>query len=353
MIDPFRGLGRVTAHLAEALADRVGSELTIFIPGGLHVPSRWYRSAARVVQLPQPRRGAFLWDGPVWRWILGRHPVDVLHLPAWGVPPGIPVPVVATLHDVTPIRYPASIASVRTRRRAVQRLGTLHRATLLHAVSRATARDAEHALGIPGDRIRVVHNGVTVPDGVDPRGNRSHVLFVGGGAPHKRVDLLLEAWSLPGASGLPPLVVAGGAAEDPAVVAAARSRPDRIRAAGVVDDATLDRLYRGALAVLLPSLWEGYGLPALEGMARGAVPVLTARASLPEVGGDAALYVPAPAGPEAWLGAVRRLLEDPVLHERLVRRGLRLARERTWSRTAGALLEVYREAASRSRNARS
>ncbi len=352
-MDPHRGLGRVTAGLADALRELDGVETVLFVPRGLHgVPTRWYRGSARVVQLPQPRRGAFLWDGPAWRWVLRRHPVDVLHLPAWGVPPGIPVPVVATLHDVTPLRIPEAIPAGRVRRRAVQRLGTYHRATLLHAVSRATARDAVHVLGIPPTRIRVVHNGTHVPGGGVPAGERTHVLFVGGADPHKRVELLLTAWGLPEAADLPPLVVAGGAAADPRVVEAARRDPGRIRAAGVVDDAALDALYPGASAVLLPSLWEGYGLPAAEGMARGAVPVLTTRGSLPEAGRDAALYLPAGAGPREWLGAVRRLLEDGELRTRLVRRGMARARERTWERIAGDLAEVYREAVSRWRSAR-
>ncbi len=354
VLDPHRGLGRVAASLAEALLGREDVVTTIFVPRSSHdISGRWYRDAARIVHLPQPRRGAFLWDGPAWRWVLRHHPVDVLHLPAWGVPPGVPLPVVATLHDVTPLRVPESIRSRRVRRRAVQRLGTHHRATLVHAVSRATARDAVHVLGLPPDRIRVVHNGVALREAREACGERRHVLFVGGADPHKRVDLLVRAWSLAEAAGLPPLVVAGGAARDPGVVEAARRHPDRIRAAGIVDDGELEALYGGALAVLLPSLWEGYGLPAAEGMARGAVPVLTARASLPEAGRDAALYLPAGAGPLEWLAAVRRLVEDRELRARLVERGLRRARERTWERTADALVEVYREAVSRSRSARS
>ncbi len=306
---------------------------------------RWYPGATHIVQLPQPRRGAFLWDGPAWRWVLRNHPVDVLHLPAWGVPPGIPVPVVATLHDVTPLRFPGAIPSRWVRRRAVQRLGTYRRATLVHAVSRATARDAVRVLGIDPERVRVVHNGVALPEDEPEDGaQRRHVLFVGGADAHKRVDLLLAAWTAPGAADLPPLVLAGGATARPDAVRAARSYPQRIYLAGLVDDEELDRLYRGAIAVLLPSLWEGYGLPVLEGMARGAVPVVTARASLPEVGADAALYVPASAGPEAWLEAVRRLMTDPGLRARLARRGRELAVRRSWGACARELIELYREA---------
>jgi len=332
----------------EALLQHSEIRVTVFVPGGMHAPEPWYRSATAVVQLPQPRRGAFLWDGPVWRWVLGRHPMDVLHLPAWGVPPGIPVPVVATLHDVIPLRFPEAIPARGIRHRAVQRLGTFGRATLVHAVSRATARDAVHVLGIDPGRVRVVHNGVACP-GSPGQNEGRHVLYIGGADPHKRVDLLLEAWSLPEAEGLPPLMVAGAAAARPDAVTSAGRHPGRIRLAGPVDDEALDRLYREAMAVVLPSLWEGYGLPVLEGMARGAVPVVTARASLPEVGADAALYVPAAAGPEAWLEAIQRLVNDRDLRSRLSRRGRELAAGRSWDACAQGLIELYREASTRRR----
>ncbi|HHQ48967.1 MAG TPA: glycosyltransferase family 1 protein [Acidobacteria bacterium] len=263
------------------------------------------------------------------------------------------MPVVATLHDVIPLRYPGAIPSRRVRHRAVQRLGTCRRATLVHAVSRATARDAVHALGLDPARVRVVHNGVSLPAATPSEEERDHVLYVGGADPHKRVDLLLAAWQLPGTERLPPLVIAGGAVRRPDAIAAASRYPSRIRLAGVVDDGELDRLYRRAVAVLMPSLWEGYGLPVVEGMARGAVPVVTARASLPEVGADAALHVSASAGPGAWIAAVRRLVEEPELRSRLVVRGRELGERRSWDRCAEKMVELYREARARWRTARS
>ncbi len=346
LTDPCRGLGRVTLELIKALDACDTARVIVFCQRHPSSQTPWYSPGIRIVQLPQPRRGAWLWDGPAWRRVLARHPVDVLHLPAWGVPPGVPVPVVATLHDVTPIRHPKAIPSRLVRHRAIQRLGTYRRATLVHAVSRATARDAVHVLGIPPERVRVVHNGVN-PGTSRPEGERPHVLFVGGGDPHKRVGLLIHAWSTSTAAELPPLVVAGSAGAGADVVAAARRHPDLIRAVGPVPEPELERLYREALAVLMPSMWEGFGLPALEAMANGAIPILTARSALPEAGGDGALYLPVNAPASAWVDAVLRLVRSPAYADHLRKRGARRARTATWEAMATGLVEVYREAAGR------
>jgi len=344
VLDPGRGLGRVAREHVRALADRSDVDLVVFVPGGVPLGPSFGGLRARIVGVPHPRRGAFLFDGPAWHWVLGRHPVDVLHLPAWGVSPGLGLPVVATLHDVTPLRYPEAIPRVRVRRRAIQRLETYRRATLVHAVSRSTAHDAVRCLGIPPGRVRVVPNGVAAATDGGPEGSRDHVLFVGGADPHKRVDMLTRLWCGPGARDLPPLVVAGGASGHPVVREAAERCPDRVLVAGTVDDGALARLYRTARVLVLPSLWEGFGLPVLEAMAHGAIPVVTACSSLPEAGGDAALYVPATAPPEAWAEAVRRIVSDGALASRLRDAGRARVARRSWEHVAEALVAVYREA---------
>ncbi len=345
ILDPHRGLGRVTAQLARTLVRRDDLEVTLFIPRYAHVPDAWYRGARAIVHLPQPSRGAFFFDGPAWKWVLRRHHIDVLHLPAWGVPPGVPVPVVSTLHDITPLRIPESIPPARTRRRAIQRLTTHRRATLVHAVSRATASDAVHGLGIWPERVRVAGWGVnTEIFSPGPDTARNHVLFVGGADPHKRISLLIQAWTSAEADGLPPLTIAGSAARASFVRSAAAQHPDRLVLAGIVDDHQLAGLYRTAIALLLPSLWEGFGLPVLEAMASGCIPVLTDRASLPEVGRDAALFLPVTASAAAWAAAVRKLTSDVTLCTRLAARGITLASEQTWERSAERLIEIYHQA---------
>jgi alpha-1,3-rhamnosyl/mannosyltransferase len=106
----------------------------------------------------------------------------------------------------------------------------------------------------------------------------------------------------------------------------------------------LAQLYRGADAFLFPSTYEGFGLPVLEAMASGT-PVIASRASsIPEVAGDAALLVD-PYDVPQWTHALKQVLQDERLHERLAARGLRRAEQFTWEATARQTLAVYREVA--------
>src|SRR5579862_1233773 len=117
---------------------------------------------------------------------------------------------------------------------------------------------------------------------------------------------------------------------------------DRVKLLGFIDDAQLARLYQAANVFLFPSFEEGFGIPVLEAMANGA-PVVTSNASsMPEVGGEAALYVD-PHNPTDIAQKVIQAVEDAGLRDTLIQKGITRAREYTWRRTAAATLAVYDE----------
>ena len=110
-------------------------------------------------------------------------------------------------------------------------------------------------------------------------------------------------------------------------------------------------VYRGAEAVVYPSLYEGFGLPALEAMACGCPVLSSNRGALPEVVGDAGLLVDPEDGP-ALKTQLARIATDEVLRERLRAAGLQRARQFDWSETATRTLEVYRQAISQVKSQR-
>ncbi len=340
-LDPHRGFGRVARALAEALLDVVPGEVVVFVSHGSRVPPSWYSRAASVVQLSRPRRGAFLADPLAWALTLRRHRVDVMHLPTWGVPRGVPAPAVATFYDATPFRFPSPPDRWR-RRRATKAAHSLVRAAAVHAISHHARAELLAFTEVAAERVEVIHLGVDAAFSPAPRPEPPrHLLFVGGADPHKNLGMILDLLTTPDARALPPLVVAG-----PSAAPWPGGAPAGARLVPRPSDSELVELYRGALALLVPSRNEGFGLPALEAMAC-ACPVIAADAgALPEVCGDAAILLDPDDG-AGWLDAMGALARDAGRREALSAAGVARARSFTWERTARALVELYRRAARR------
>jgi glycosyltransferase involved in cell wall biosynthesis len=253
---------------------------------------------------------------------------DVFHAPHYVVPI-TSTPTVVTIHDLIHLRLrnPLKHAYARTmmRRAAKQTVVT---------VTNAVKQEIETTLG--------ARDIIVTPNGVDPRftpdGRRApgeYFLFVGNDKPHKNVATLVKAHERAKlSSGL--------------VLAGAPFSQYRTRAtlAGFVDDDQLAALYRGAIALVTPSIEEGFGLPAVEAMACGT-PVITSNApALVEITGDAALHVDArDAG--AIANAMIRIANDETLRGELASRGVARAGQFTWRRCAEKTREAYVRAANR------
>ncbi|MFN8120810.1 MAG: glycosyltransferase family 1 protein [Thermoleophilia bacterium] len=261
--------------------------------------------------------------------------------------------VIATCHDLIPLRYPALYLSgprIAERRAYNHYLRCLRQARLIIAPSVSTASDLTSLAGIPPERVRVIPHGV--PSGVStavlgtPGEIGRYVLVTQSLEPHKNTDLAVEAISKVRVDDIR-LKIAGPwsrrRAERLAKTVKRLGVEDRVDLLGYVDDRTLDRLRSGALAVLIPSLIEGFGLPALEAMAAG-VPVLASDApGLVEVTGPDLPSLPR-LDADPWARAIERLATDPYERGRMAAMGARRAQQFSWTEAATRTAEAYDEA---------
>ena len=286
------------------------------------------------------------------------HAPDLLFVPAHVVPLAHPRTVV-TIHD---LGYRAFPGAHPWRSRQYLDWSTRWSAAVARRIivpSAATARDLHAAYGTPHEKIAVVPHGYhprfrSLPtDEVAQRLARlsltqPYILVVGTLQPRKNLALTLAAFERLCAQGFQHrLVLVGqrGWLADP--IFAALNRPnspayDRIDITGYLPDDDLPLLYNGAAALAFPSLYEGFGLPALEALACGT-PVLTSNTtSLPEVVGEAALTVD-PLDADAIATGLLRLVSEPALRAELRTRGLAQAQKFSWQHAAEQTLAVLEE----------
>ena len=275
---------------------------------------------------------------------------DLFHSPHYVLPARTPARVVVTIHDLIHLVHPEFLPNrlaLPYARWMLQRAA--RRASRILTVSRATAADLGRRLAIPSSRIEVIANGVddrfraplsaeTVSRelaavGVAP----GYFLFVGNPKPHKNLALLLEAFARFEAPASR-LVLAGGSEKRSA---AGGSGDRRVTHLGRVEDRLLPALYRGALALLFPSLYEGFGLPVAEAMAGGTPVIASSTAAVAEIAGGAAELV-SPLDGEGWTAAIRRIDADPERRRQLAAAGRDRSAGWRWETAARRTLETYR-----------
>jgi glycosyltransferase involved in cell wall biosynthesis len=262
-----------------------------------------------------------------------RKAVDVIHCPTYRGPLRSKAPLVVTVHDIAVFRHPSAFPPwTRTySRRAVPHV--LRAAERIVAVSEFTAHELVEVLGIPETKIRVIPNGVGEvfqPDGNAAPGE--YALAVGTLEPRKNLDRVIAAT---GRLGIELVIVGARGWGDVRV-----DRPG-VRWLGEVSDLELAELYRGALCLVFASLYEGFGIPILEGMACGTPVVTSKGGATEEVAGGAAILVDPFDPTMIALGIAVALRRQ----EELRRLGLARAAEFPWSKAALATADVYREVA--------
>ena len=308
---PRTGIGNYLRGALAGLAEAAAGEheivaLAVTGPRGLRaVP-------AAIDGIPVERAIRFLPLARAWRTVwsrLGWPPLerlvgrfDAFCFSDWWYPPQRAGVRATVVHDLIPLRFPELVDS-RTRRLHAAKYRAVPGCDVVFVNSEFTAQEVEEVLGVPRDRIRVVHPGVDPifsPDG----GDRGYVLALGGDA-RKNLAVLRD---------LPLELVV----------------PSRY-----VGDRELADLYRGAAVFAYPSRYEGFGIPIVEAMASGVPVVASSHPSLDEASGGVALRAD-PDRPEEWTAAVERALAE---RDELVRRGLEHAQAFTWAAMGRRLLE--------------
>jgi glycosyltransferase involved in cell wall biosynthesis len=261
---------------------------------------------------------------------------------------------VAMVYDFIPFVFPGQYLSgprAALRRTTLRRtMARLRRAAGLIAISNATRDDAVRFLGVAASNVAVVplavdhaifHPGAGVGRApVAPTGGAPYVLYVGEADPRKNVGALMAAFRDAAVADLH-LVIAGVSDRTRAGLRASLGDAARIHLVGAVDVQSLAALYAGATAFVFPSVYEGFGLPVLEAMACGAPVICSARAALPEVAGDAAVFADPERGSELR-DAIRRVAGGVALRAELRQRGIARAAAFTWQATRDGVLEACR-----------
>ena len=281
--------------------------------------------------------------------------LSLVHHAGGVVPSGSPTASVLTVLDLQPLEMPENFGTFKRNWLGQMIPRSAQQADIIVTPSEFTAERMVDLLGVARDRIRVVPFGLDVPDrdAVDAQANPAPdslgegpvFLYPAIAYAHKRHVDLIEAFSLLQADHpTAKLVLTGGAGPlTDQVRAQAEPLGDAVVMPGRIDRDELEFLYRRADAVVIPSEYEGFGLPALEAMAVGT-PVIVANAgSLPEVVGAAALVVP-PRDPVELARAMRSVVAQPAVRQRLEIAGPQRAQEFQWKTAGQALITAYRDA---------
>lgn len=342
------GTEQYTARLLEALVRLpTAHRLTLYF-NQPPIPMPAWPPHVTVREMPFPR----FWTHLRLSWEMARRPPDLLFVPAHVLPLVRPRRTVVTIHDLGYLYFPQAHPPLRRLELHLSTLWNARVADRVIAVSRATKDDLVRRYRIPAERIRVVYHGVEerfrpTPDPAVPARYglpARYFLYLGAIHPRKNLERLLEAYAgLPKEA--PPLVLAGLRGwyfERIFSAIAALGLGKRVLLPGYIADEDVPAVLSAALALVYPSLYEGFGLPALEAMACATPVIASATSSLPEVVGEAGLLVD-PLSVEELRTAMARLLADDGLREELGRRGRERARSFTWERCAQETLEVLEE----------
>jgi O-antigen biosynthesis alpha-1,2-mannosyltransferase len=314
-----------------------------------------YAGAPHVTEVSVPGRSVVWWDQVALPRELNKHGIDVLFNPKYSLPLTGSYPSAWVCHglDWYVMPWASRFVDRLSHRYLVPRYAA--RSSAIVAVSEVTKEHLIEFLRVPADRIATVYTGVDdefrarrTADQLNAVRARyklpeRYVLYAGAVYPPKNFRRLVQAYAKVGPELGVSLVIAGGTnrflSEDELKEPERLGLGDWVRWAGWVDSETLPSFYQMAEALLLPSLFESFGLPILEAMASGCPVVTSNRYGSKEIAGDAAMLVE-PESVDSIADGIRSVLTRSELKHDLVERGLRHSRAFTWERCAGQTLDV-------------
>ena len=305
--------------------------------------------------------GKWMWTHRTLAWEVSRRPPHVLFVPAHVapfLPPGLLPRTVVTLHDIGYRYFPQSHTAVQRLYLELSTRWSAAAARRIIAVSRQTANDLQRFYGVPEAKIRVIHEapmrravGPEADAGRAPVYERPFALYVGTIQPRKNLLRVIEAferlmqqqdigWDL--------VLVGrwGWLSEEYERLVAAKGLAGRVHFPGYLPDGAVAALMQAALFFVFPSLFEGFGLPALEAQTTGVAVMCANNSALPEIAGDAALLVD-PLDVDAIAAAMLRLSRDEALRQELIAKGYENVKRFSWEKAARETLAVLEEAAGR------
>ena len=348
------GVGEWVYCLVEALADSTAGpsplDLMIFSSSWKDRLSQTPVGVSTVDRRIPVRLLNYCWHRLEWPPVesIAGGPYDVVHSPHPLLIPSRTAAQVVTIHDLDFLDHPErTFAEVR--RDYPDLVGThARRAAQVVVPSRHTGSEVERRLGVSPDAITLCPNGAPSWPHRTEWPETGHILFVGTLAPRKNVGVLLDAYEalVNRRANLPPLVLAGPSTPETSAALAALDRSPlrgRVRATGYLTKAELRSYYEGARVMVLPSLDEGFGLPALEAMTVGVPVIVSDRGALPEIVEDAGLLVD-PTEPAAVANAIERMITDDDLARRCADRGFERAAAYSWRASADQLRQAYSKA---------
>jgi len=361
----MEGIGRFAHEILHRLPELLPGARFTFLFDRPYDPSFVYSDRVRPVVLFPPARHPVLYvawfEGSVAHW-LNRHSPDVFFSPDAYLSLRARVPQVPVFHDLAFEHFPQDIDWLHRRHYRNFFPRYARRAAHVLTVSECTRDDLIATYGLAAERITVAHNGSagvfrpSSPSDQDKireqfSDGMPYFLSVGAIQPRKNLPLLLRGFDrFKAETGHPSLLLLTGRkawrTSETLATYEAMAHRDAVRFTGFVPDAELNGLYGSALALCYPSRFEGFGLPVLEALYAEA-PVIAARASsLPEVGGDAALYV----GPDDVAGmaaALERIATEPQLREILITKGREQRTLFSWERSAATVADVLQRVGKR------